>query len=430
MNAGKLLAITATASLLALAASAQELRTVPSPGVSASLEADRQTVFQFETVRLTLSIYSRGQPIGKTLNLLSMPEKGDLELKGFEELPLRRWRDGVTLHEMRRFRSEAIALSPGSLRLSPVLRVKFLMRGRPVDIPVKGTSLKVKPLPEAGRPANFSGAVGQFTFSADVTPVHVAAGDLIRASMTIAGDGYTDNVTGPVLSAGRHFKTYEPRLISKTRGRELVYEQVIVPQSTNAAVVPLVTFTFFEPSSASYKTLTEGPFPLTFRSRAPLPTIPETAQPSEAATTNQADAPTGPAEIEPGAVAAPPAGVTFPVAAALAAYWIFAAVLGLLALRSRKTAAPGMLAVFTLVAVLGFVPYGAAVAKALAPRSDAVLAGNETARLAPAHAALASFELTRGTAVRLLETRGDWAKIALRKNRGWIPSRALRPAGR
>ncbi len=51
---------------------------------------------------------------------------------------------------------------------------------------------EVKALPEEGRPADFSGALGKFTLEAELSPEELMAGDIAKLTLTLKGKGYTN----------------------------------------------------------------------------------------------------------------------------------------------------------------------------------------------------------------------------------------------
>jgi hypothetical protein len=121
-------------------------------------------------------------------------------------------------------------------------------------------ALNVLPLPEEGKPAGFSGAVGTYDFNVSVTPVEVKEGDPITLRMTVIGDGHISALTMPILAPGDNFKLYEPQVYQTDNIKKL--EQVIIPTSDRVTSVPEVRFSYFDPRLKQYQTITRGPFPV------------------------------------------------------------------------------------------------------------------------------------------------------------------------
>ncbi len=129
---------------------------------------------------------------------------------------------------------------------------------RPMTVTSQPIELHVAALPSDGRPADFSGAVGNsFDFQASVSPLKVKAGDPITLKMDVTGNGNYKNLQMPVFQASG-FKTYSPQI--KAKGDEKTLEEVIIPTSTDIKEVPALHFSYFDTSTSTYKTITQGPF--------------------------------------------------------------------------------------------------------------------------------------------------------------------------
>jgi hypothetical protein len=128
---------------------------------------------------------------------------------------------------------------------------------RPVTVTSQPISIHVSDLPQDNRPQDFSGAVGQFDFQASVSPVQVKAGDPLTLKMDLKGNGNFKSVQMPLFH-GDGFKTYDPKI--KDGVDEKTAEQVIVPTSAGVKEVPVLHFSYFDPSVKDYRTVTQGPF--------------------------------------------------------------------------------------------------------------------------------------------------------------------------
>ncbi|MBM4142695.1 MAG: hypothetical protein FJ225_03745 [Lentisphaerae bacterium] len=385
----------------------------PAPLVAAELTAERADIYVNEHFSVVLEVRAGGAPIRPSFKLTSLPPPGVLTFDQFRELRAeRRIEDGRAV-DVRRFRTAARAPAAGPVEAAPTLIVESFMPGRAYEVPVTPLRLNVRELPAEGRPDDFSGAVGTFRLEAGVTPAEIVLGDLVTARITVSGTGhFPERAPAVVADAPGLFKIYEPSLVSREENR-LVYEQVIVPQGTNAAAVPAVRLSFFEPLSGAYVNLSQGPFPLTYAPKREGAAFAR-YRPAEQAGVGDARRPGRTASL----------GYAARMALAAVAYWILAAgaafAAAVRAARKRAAALAALLAAAAL-----FAPFRAGLRALLAPPRNAVMARDATARFAPAHASVAGFELSAGTAVRLVETSGDWAKIESRGNRGWVPRASL-----
>jgi hypothetical protein len=250
----------------------------------ARLRAERREVYLQEVFEITLSVYNRGLNMGRETALLNMEASG-LNFLPFKDLGTDREQVGGKLYEVHRFRGRAQAVAAGAFTLAPVVRTSVVVprrgRGRgifddpffnpaevrQIDLRPPPLAVAVRPLPEAGRPPGFSGAVGAFTFAASVKPLAVAEGEPVTLTMEIRGRGNLEAVTAPGIAAGDGFKAYEAKLVKKEISEDrseghLVFEQVFIPRTAASSPLPAVTFSFFDPARTSYQRLAAGPFPL------------------------------------------------------------------------------------------------------------------------------------------------------------------------
>jgi hypothetical protein len=131
-------------------------------------------------------------------------------------------------------------------------------------------TLHVLPVPTQNRPANFSGAVGTFTMSTQISPTNIAVGDPITVKIQIAGRGALDPISLPAQENWREFKTYPPTAkvdITDNLGLQGVktFEQVVVPQNAEIKTLPEFSFSFFDPEKKNYQVLKRAATPLIVR---------------------------------------------------------------------------------------------------------------------------------------------------------------------
>ncbi len=121
--------------------------------------------------------------------------------------------------------------------------------------------LDVKPLPEAGRPADFSGAVGSFRLKTVADRTSLDLGDAVAVRVTIEGEGSLQSAAAPTLAAPPEVKVYEPKTLEDAMtgadhlGARKTWEWVVVPLTPGAVKIPGPSFGYFDPASGSYKQL-------------------------------------------------------------------------------------------------------------------------------------------------------------------------------
>lgn len=130
-------------------------------------------------------------------------------------------------------------------------------------------TLRILQLPEQNRPADFSGAIGNFTMEVKGTPTAIEVGDPITLTMVINGEGNFDRVAAPSFPETNGWKTYTPSPHFEAGGspREgsKTFEQAIVAKQSDITEIPSVSFTFFDPVQDKYVSLTSPPIPLQIR---------------------------------------------------------------------------------------------------------------------------------------------------------------------
>jgi hypothetical protein len=145
-----------------------------------------------------------------------------------------------------------------------------------VSVTTQPVNLDVLPLPEKNRPANFTGAVGDFTMSATAGPTTVTVGDPITVRVQISGHGALDAVTLPLPGAWHDFKSYPPTAKFEAGDQfgfqgTKTFEQIISPETADVHELPPLTFSFFNPDDDQYHTLTQAAVPLVVRAAGATP---------------------------------------------------------------------------------------------------------------------------------------------------------------
>ena len=170
---------------------------------------------------------------------------------------------------------------------------------REVEINSDPVAFEVKPLPP-NAPANFSGAIGNFTMTTEAKPKSVQVGDPITVTSTISGRGNFDRVNAPALEDEHGWHKYPPS--SKFKQDDEVgisgtktFEMVLSPNETKQSI-PLLAFSYFDPVKERYVTLHSDPIAITVQGgAAPGPSI--AAQPSSPAPAATTAVPAKPQDI-------------------------------------------------------------------------------------------------------------------------------------
>lgn len=121
--------------------------------------------------------------------------------------------------------------------------------------------VNVKSLP-AGKPAGFSGGVGEFTISSSINSTEVKTNDAITVKLVISGTGNMKLLSTPEVKFPEDFEIYDPKVDNKFRltsaglSGNKVIEYLAIPRNAGTYKIPAVTFSYFDIKSQQYKTLT------------------------------------------------------------------------------------------------------------------------------------------------------------------------------
>jgi tetratricopeptide (TPR) repeat protein len=147
----------------------------------------------------------------------------------------------------------------------------FSTERRRMELHSDPITLNVLPLPEEGKPAGFSGAVGRFTLQVSAAPTEVTAGDPITLRMMLNGSGNLAEATPPELMNTDGFRAYETHPGKSEDGGPgsttiaKSFEQVLIPNDAHVRAVPAVHFSYFDPQTRRYETARTDPIALVVR---------------------------------------------------------------------------------------------------------------------------------------------------------------------
>lgn len=128
-------------------------------------------------------------------------------------------------------------------------------------------TINVKALP-AGKPADFSGGVGEFNISSSINNTNVKTNDAVTLKVVISGTGNLKLVANPEVKFPEDFEIYDPkedsnfRLTNAGLSGSKVIEYLAIPRNAGTYKIPPVTFSYFDIKSNAYKTLATEPYEL------------------------------------------------------------------------------------------------------------------------------------------------------------------------
>ena len=173
------------------------------------------------------------------------------------------------------FHAKARCYKSISLRFNPILSCSVVQRrsrsffsfssSSPRRVRINPFTLTVHALPSAGKPNDFSGAVGRFTLKGSVSKTKVHPGDIITLQLNLGGQGWLNNCIMPAPPISDKFKRYPVKESLRQKNR-VTSEQIFIPLSTNAVEIGATHFTYFNPQTERYEECGSPVFNLEFLS--------------------------------------------------------------------------------------------------------------------------------------------------------------------
>lgn len=248
---------------------------------------DRKQVYQGEYLNASIKFFSR-------INVASINKESFPTFDGFFkqeiETPPLRSLDQETVNGvpyltgvLRKYvlfpqKSGTLTINPCKVEAGINQRVQSRSRsifddffgGGVQTVPREATSrpvtITVLPLPD-GKPASFSGGVGQMKFDAVIDKTEVKANDPVTMKITVSGNGNMKFVDAPRINFPPDFEVYDPKIntnlnATATAGSK-TFEYLLIPRHGGAYKIPAIEFSYFDPQARQYKTLRSDEYTLT-----------------------------------------------------------------------------------------------------------------------------------------------------------------------
>ena len=122
-------------------------------------------------------------------------------------------------------------------------------------------TINVKALPESGKPIDFTGAVGDFSFSVMTSKTQLDATESLQAKVEVKGKGNLKLFELPKLTLPSSLEVYEPEHTENIRTNldgmqgSMADSYTIVPQYKGKYPIPSISFSYFDLETRSYKRL-------------------------------------------------------------------------------------------------------------------------------------------------------------------------------
>ena len=242
---------------------------VSSDDLIVKINLNKSKVYVGESVLATFVLYSRYQA-------LELQEFESPSFNGFwsEEIENLRasWDDKIELINGKQYRKATlrqVVLIPQhagnieieKVKLSALVNASFFNRGTLLNATSSPLTLKVLPLPE-GKPANFSGAVGQFELKANTSVNTLKSNDALNYIVELKGRGNLKLVSQFNVPFPGDFEKYDPKITENISvdkngmSGSKKWDYLLIPRHQGDYTIPSITFTYFDLSTKTYKTIT------------------------------------------------------------------------------------------------------------------------------------------------------------------------------
>lgn len=242
---------------------------------------NKTTVFEQQAVLLTYKVYS-------AVNLTSlngkMPDLKDFHTQEIDLPQQKEWQlehyngrnyRALTWKQYLLFPQKSGEIEIPSVAFEGIVAMQVRSNMDPFDLFFNGGSqyvevkkalntpklkLKVENLP-AGKPAGFSGGVGEFGIKSSISATEVNANEAVTLRVMISGVGNMKLLKTPEIEFPADFEVYDPKVDNnfsvKSNGLSgnKIIEYLVIPRHSGTFTIPSVKFSYFDVKLKEYKTV-------------------------------------------------------------------------------------------------------------------------------------------------------------------------------
>lgn len=259
--------------------------------VSVSLSPNKRTVYEGEQLSVTLSIHTyehfQGNLVATNMDLgndfiAHRSDLSELKLMPIPDAP-RETKGSAKFAWISPVKTGKVSIPPFKFKYMKVGAPKIVennqshggfsmsfksVQQEPEEAEAQTAPLNITvlPLPQQGKPQNFSGMVGNYKFSASFDKDSLSLGDALTLSVQISGDGKPGTITDPELPNFSDFRSVPPESDIKKKvsgGKVLTTKNIrifLYPKKKGEFEIPAITYNWFNPTKKIYETKTEGPW--------------------------------------------------------------------------------------------------------------------------------------------------------------------------
>ncbi|MBL7107969.1 MAG: protein BatD [Candidatus Cloacimonetes bacterium] len=130
--------------------------------------------------------------------------------------------------------------------------------------------INVQQLPKKNKPADFSGAVGNFYINTNLSSKDTKVGESITLNLIISGTGNFKMFNSPKLPELNNINTFEPEISDNLTGAhhiqgKKISKYLLVPEEHGEYEIPEIAFTFFDTEIDKYRKIFTSPIKFTVK---------------------------------------------------------------------------------------------------------------------------------------------------------------------
>ncbi|PCJ83021.1 MAG: hypothetical protein COA57_12270 [Flavobacteriales bacterium] len=248
------------------------------------LFVDKNKLYQGEQLIATYKIYTRMNIVNNDVAQLpnfngfwtediELPSRATVETELYNGVAY----NVATLKKSVLFPQRSGTLEVDPMALNVTVRIQDQSRSRNIFDQVFGrykdvkyniksntSKIKVMPLPSSGKPANFNGAVGNFSLTSSLDKDLVKANEAINMKVILRGKGNIKLLKNLNINFPPDFEIYDPKVNDRisatgngiTGKRE--FEYLLIPRHSGSFTIDPLTFSYFDPEKKKYVQLTSG----------------------------------------------------------------------------------------------------------------------------------------------------------------------------
>ncbi|HET9151494.1 MAG TPA: BatD family protein [Gemmatimonadales bacterium] len=155
-----------------------------------------------------------------------------------------------------------VEIAKASLQYSVPVAMQFFSQEERYNLESNGATLTVLPLPDAGKPASFTGAVGRGLTLVRRGPASGRAGEAVPLEVELSGKGNVALWPAPVITWPDSLRRYQDRTDDRITndagllGGTKNFRFLALPDSAGPLHLPALNYAYFDLDAGTYRTLT------------------------------------------------------------------------------------------------------------------------------------------------------------------------------